>query len=133
LIIETRRQREDSKMPILAFRFREGPRDPTDSTIVISYRIVNVGSGPAIIDDFVIRKFLIRPGGTRVDGDRIDKVIGSGLEYEVCFAWEPLEALKDRPPLLEDPETMLEIKYRDIFGRRYLTTYHRCKFEFTRL
>ena len=142
---QEKQQKEQSKqliMPFLIFKLREteskGPMhvaeegkagtDYMGNHIQFSYRIVNVGRGPAIITKFDSSKFNIKGNKT----NKVDNVIGpsSDNELEICFAYGPKAANSNA---LQDSGTYLLIEYKDIFGNKYKTEFKNCSSIFERV
>jgi len=132
---EARKQRMDAETPVISFRFREAKVEPTDPIYdteferfkkkdksgltkgeplpVFSYRLVNVGAGPAMKVSFE----QINIEGTT----EIDNIIGAKVppELEVCFATSP----RNDTNYLRKDDTRLTVKYEDIFKRKYKTEF----------
>jgi hypothetical protein len=126
---ESRKLRMDGQMPLICFRWKIGPVDFSNPTPVFSYRIINVGAGPAIIEKFI---------WNRVEKTtEIDNIIGNKVDpdWEICFAFEPVknQQEQDMTPMLKKKDMTLSIVYKDVFGRKYETKFEKCRNIFGRL
>lgn len=147
LLKQTIEQRKDSKMPVMSFRFRAEEIQPyegihgtslaehnefakqqgkivlsaNDPVPVFSYRLVNIGSGPAINVKLI---------NAKANSEfTVDNIIGSGgdKELEVCFDFNTRISNKN---LLSIPDTHWIVEYEDVFGRKYKTIYKDAKNQF---
>ncbi len=147
---EARKQRMDAEIPVMSFRFRKANVEPTERRIydteferfkkkdttglqkgepvpVFSYRLVNVGAGPAINVSLKIEKM----GNMQEVTPDIDDIIGAKVspELEVCFATGPINDTN----YLREGNTRLAVKYEDIFGRKYKTEFAEKRNKFYRI
>jgi hypothetical protein len=146
---EARVQRKDAEIPVISFRFRVikvEPSDPIYNTEfkrfkkkdttglqegepvpVFSYRLVNVGAGPAMNVSLKIEKM----GDMQEVTPDIDDIIGAKVspELEVCFATGPINDTN----YLRESDTRLAVKYEDIFGRKYKTEFAEKRNRFYRI
>lgn len=138
---EARELRKDTEIPVMSFRFRQVKVEPTDpiydavfenhnelaktplergeSIPVFSYRLVNVGAGPAMNVSLEVKNMEGTTRGTMKADMQIDDVIGAKVppELEVCFA---TSRINDNN-CLRKKETWFVVKYKDIYGRKYET------------
>jgi len=138
---EARELRKDAEIPVISFRFRQVKVEPTDpiydavfenhnelaktpfergeSVPVFSYRLVNVGAGPAMNLSLEVKNMEGTTRGTMKGYMQIDDIIGAKVppDLEVCFA---TSRINDNN-CLRKKETWLVVKYKDIYGRKYET------------
>ena len=145
LVAETKKQREQSIRPFLIFKLREtrlGGIITIDSITypdgcdLFSYRIVNIGSGPAIIENFEAKKFqpleTNKLGSIFTSNPVYDNIIGPSIdpELEICFSTQPKNGNKNA---LQDEDTHLIVEYRDIFGQKFSTEFKNRKNNFKKI
>jgi hypothetical protein len=130
---EIARTRKDQQMPVISFRFRD---DIGSGIQGYSYRLVNVGGGPALITNFQIlhSRLFSRTGDFT---NHVDSILGPSSGdpmLEIAYASEAVPpgsiGTSIGPPELRDPKAHYIIEYEDVFGRKFSTEFKNCAHKF---
>lgn len=128
LVWETERNGRNDKFPCIIVKGRHRREDQITKEGLRKWgvRLVNVGGGPAFIDDLDVQGLTEEPEGAngpskKQNGNRtdnIDKVIGPDVgdpDLQMEFAGE------DDILILQRRTVIIEVKYHDITGRNFMS------------